>query len=256
MIFTPTCLALQDNQEILRFELSEAKYRQKNVTRLEYLLFSGIKVKPTQGKKMSYVSIREVTPIRGKEIILEERMKALSAVMANHGAKSALYYVAAGDGAGRFDLQNWYASIEDGAQSFQAYGADPEYQAIMNKRAADPVGDVVGPWIGRMLYGAPKGLRPVVVHRDYHAPRNALAKAIELAPQLDALMQEIDVEVGLGAPMMKDDHEMFRVVYRFNSMTHWGQSVDKMIADDRFASLVNEAHEAATLRSSRLLVLK
>ena len=79
---------------------------------------------------------------------------------------------------------------------------------------------------------------------------------MELAPQLDALMQEIDVEVGLGAPMMKDDHEMFRVVYRFNSMTHWGQSVDKMIADDRFASLVNEAHEAATLRSSRLLVLK
>lgn len=205
---------------------------------------------------MSYVSIREAKPLSGKDLILEKRMKRISDIMANHGAKSALYKVVAGDGAGRYDLQNWYASLEEGANSFQSYGADPDYQEMMNMRAADPVADVVGPWIGRMAYGAPKGIKPVVVHRDYHAPRSALATALELAPQLDALMAEIDVEIGIGVPMMKDDHEMLRIVYRFNSMTHWGQSVDKMIADQRFAKLVSEAHEAATLKSSRMLVLK
>lgn len=56
--------------------------------------------------KMSYVSIREVTPLRGKEMILEERMKQISEIMGKHGAKSALYHVVAGDGAGRYDLQN------------------------------------------------------------------------------------------------------------------------------------------------------
>ena len=126
----------------------------------------------------------------------------------------------------------------------------------MHKRAIDPVADVSGPWIGRMIYGAPKGIKPVVVHRDYHAPRKAIAKALEIAPELDGLMSEIDVEIGVGVPLLKDDHEMLRAVYRFNSMTHWGQSVDKMITDERFASLVNEAHEVGTLQSSRMLVLK
>ena len=204
---------------------------------------------------MSYVSIREVTPLRGKDMILEERMKRISEIMGKHGAKSALYKVVAGDGAGRYDLQNWYSSLEDGANSFQSYGADPDYQAMMHKRAIDPVADVSGPWIGRMIYGAPKGIKPVVVHRDYHAPRKAIPKALELAPELDGLMSEIDVEIGIGVPLLKDDHEMLRAVYRFNSMTHWGQSVDKMITDERFASLVNEAHEVGTLKSSRMLVL-
>ena len=39
-------------------------------------------------------------------------------------------------------------------------------------------------------------------------------------------------------------------------MTHWGQSVDKMITDERFVNLVNEAHEVGTLQSSRMLALK
>lgn len=122
----------------------------------------------------------------------------------------------AGDGAGRYDLQNWYASLEEGANSFQAYGVDAEYQAVMHERAVDPVADVVVSWLGRMLYGAPKGVKPIVVHRDYQASRSAVSKAMELAPKLEALMTEIDVEVGLGVPIMKDDHEMLRVVYRFN----------------------------------------
>ena len=205
---------------------------------------------------MSYVSIREVTPHAGKDIVLADRMKKLSLIMASHGAKSALYKVIAGDSAGRYDLQNWYASVEDGAKSVEAFSADPEFQAVMRQRDVDPVGDVVGPWIGRMVYGAPKGIKPVVVHRDYYAPRSAVSTAMELMPQLEEIMTELDVEVGVGVPLMKDDHEMLRVVYRFNSMTHWGQSVDKMVADERFTNLTNAAHEAAVLKKSRMLVLQ
>ena len=66
---------------------------------------------------MSYVSIREVTPLRGKDMILEERMKQISEIMGKHGA-NLLYKVVAGDGAGRYDLQNWYSSLEEGANHF------------------------------------------------------------------------------------------------------------------------------------------
>lgn len=182
-------------------------------------------------------------------------MKRISALITWHGAKSALYKVVAGDGAGRYDLQNWHASLEVGANSFLAYGVDAEYQAVMQEGVVDPVADVVGPWLDRMLYVAPKGVKPIVVHRDYHVSIYAVPKAMELAPKLEALMTEIDVEVGIGLPVMKDDHEILRVVYRFNSMTHWGQSVDKMIADYRFVSLVNETDEPGTLQKSWMLAL-
>ena len=59
--------------------------------------------------------------------------------MASHGAKSVLHKVVAGDGAGRYDLHNWYSSLEVGANSFQAHGADAEYQAMMRQIAVNPV---------------------------------------------------------------------------------------------------------------------
>ena len=204
---------------------------------------------------MSYVAIREVTPAAGKEAVLQERMLRLSSIMERHGAKSSVFKVVAGDGAGRFDLMNWYDTVEAGATAFEAFGADEDFQKVMQLRAVDPVGEVVGPWIGRMIFGnAPKGSKPVVVHRDYHTPRSAVQKALELAPELQNLMESLGVEVGVGMPIMKDDHEMLRIVYRFDSMVHWGQSVDKMVTDERFLGIVNAAHEAATLKSSRMLV--
>ena len=107
---------------------------------------------------MSYVAIREVTPVSGKEAVLQERMLRLSDIMERHGAKSSVFKVVAGDGAGRFDLMNWYDTVEAGATAFQAFGSDEDYQKVMQLRAVDPVGEVVGPWIGRMIFGsAPKG---------------------------------------------------------------------------------------------------
>ena len=203
---------------------------------------------------MSFVSIREVTPHTGKENILRERLQKISAVMEEHGAKSGLYSVVAGDGAGRFELQNWYPTLKAAVTSFQAYGADPAYQEVMKIRAADPVGEVEGPWIGRMIYGAPKGLKPVVMHRDYHATRSALPQILDLAPKLEELMASVDVEVGIGVPMVSGDHEMVRIVYRFNSMDHWGETADQMVSDERFRLLVDQGHKLGTLKNSRILV--
>lgn len=88
----------------------------------------------------------------------------------------------------------------------------------MHERALDQVADVFGPCLGRMLYFVQKGAKPIVMHRDYHASRLAVAKAMVVTPKLEALMAEIDVEVGIGVPMMKDDHEMLKMVY---GLTQW-----------------------------------
>ena len=136
----------------------------------------------------------------------------------------------------------------------RTYGADPAYQEVMKIRAADPVGEVEGPWIGRMIYGTPKGLKPVVMHRDYHATRSALPQILDLAPKLEELMASVDVEVGIGVPMVSGDHEIVRIVYRFNSMDHWGETADQMVSDERFRLLVDQGHKLGTLKNSRILV--
>jgi hypothetical protein len=66
-------------------------------------------------------------------------------------------------------------------------------------------------------------------------------------------MATVDVEVGIGVPMVKNDHEMVRLVYRFNSMDHWGEVADQMINDERFMALVDAGHKLGTLTSSRIL---
>ena len=104
------------------------------------------------------------------------------------------------------------------------------------------------------IYRAPKGLKSVVMHRDYHATRSALPQILDLAPKLEELMASVDVEVGIGVPMVSGDHEMVRIVYRFNSMDHWGETADQMVSDERFRLLVDQGHKLGTLKNSRILV--
>ena len=53
---------------------------------------------------MTVVAIREVTPEMGKEALVESRMRRVAGVMARHGAFTRLFKVAAGGGAGDYNL--------------------------------------------------------------------------------------------------------------------------------------------------------
>ena len=85
-------------------------------------------------------------------------------------------------------------------------------------------------------------------------PRKNMASALALAPELDKIMQTQDVSIGIGVPIVADDHEMMGVVYRFNSMEHWGKAVDAMVENQEFVSIVEKANSLGTLKSSRILV--
>ena len=85
-------------------------------------------------------------------------------------------------------------------------------------------------------------------------PRKNMASALALAPELDKIMQTQDVSIGIGVPIVADDHETMGVVYRFNSMEHWGEAVDAMVENQEFVSIVEKANALGTLKSSRILV--
>jgi hypothetical protein len=130
------------------------------------------------------------------------------------------------------------------AKSLQSYGADPAYQELMKIGAADPVGNVMEPWLERILYGAPKGIKPVMVHRDHHVERTAVAIAIELAPKLEKRMALIGVEIGIGAPLLKDDYQ--RGVYRLDQ-----RSAQKWVFE--IISVARSCHSIASENAEALL---
>ncbi len=65
--------------------------------------------------------------------------------------------------------------------------------------------------------------------------------------------ESILVSVGTVVPMAVKDHEEMFVVYRFHSIDHWGESVDKMVDNEEFQSLVAKGNELGTLKSTRIM---
>ncbi len=204
---------------------------------------------------MNIISIRELTPTIGKEKLGEIRFRKASDILAKHGAATRLWRVIVGQGVGDLVLMSMYETFSKGATAFQSFSGDSEMAALMDERSASPAGELRGPNLFRMAYGAPTSPpRPILVQRMYHMPRKNLSKALELAPEMDALTKSLDVSMGVGVPMLASDHEMMGVVYRFNSLEHWGTAVDSMSQNPDFASLVEKANELGALKSSRMLM--
>jgi hypothetical protein len=205
---------------------------------------------------MTIISVREASPLPGGAEETEERCKQAVTIMTKHGARAWAARVIAGDrsGAGALDVYGAYPTFSDGAKSFQAFSADPDMVALRKKAQTDQVADVRGPWVGRLIFGEPASApRPISVHRDYQMARSNMPAVMELAPQLNKLMGSKDVDVAIGQVIHGEDQEMMRVIYRFLSMDHWGETLDHMSANEEFISLVMKADELGTLKKSRVL---
>ena len=204
---------------------------------------------------MTVVSVREVTPHVGKEKLVESRMRRAEALIAKHGAHTRMYKTVVGQGVGDYLLFSMYESFSTATKSFQSFSADPDMTTLMEERSASPSADIKGPDVYRIAFGKPSNPpKFLLVQRMYHMPRKNQASALELAPELDALMISQDVNVGFAVPIATADHEMLTVVYGFNSMDHYGEVLDAMVEDSKFAALVEKVNTFGSIKSSRVIL--
>ncbi len=204
---------------------------------------------------MTVVSVREVTPHVGKEKLVESRMRRAEALIAKHGAHTRMYKTVVGQGVGDYLLFSMYESFSTATKSFQSFSADPDMTTLMEERSSSPSADIKGPDVYRIAFGKPSDPpKSLLVQRMYHMPRKNQASALELAPELDALMTSQDVNVGFAVPIATADHEMLTVVYGFNSMDHYGEVLDAMVEDSKFAALVEKANTFGSIKSSRVIL--
>lgn len=205
---------------------------------------------------MSYTSGREFTPYDGKGEVLEERLKKRVSTMSRHGSNSSLFKVILGDRAGDYEVYNWYENVSAGVKAMTSYSNDPDMLAIQAMRAADPIAEIRGPWLGRVIHNstvfdAEAGM--VNVHRDYAVARSDVPKMMELVPDLQKITDSLSAELAVGVPFVAENHQMMRVVYRFKDLAHWGESVDSIANNSDFISLVQKANEIGVLSHSRVL---
>ena len=66
-------------------------------------------------------------------------------------------------------------------------------------------------------------------------------------------MTSQDVNVGFAVPIATADHEMIAVVYGFNSMDHYGEVLDSMVENQKFATLVG-INTFGSIKSSRVIL--
>ena len=213
-------------------------------------------LKREKGKTMGIASIREVKITPGNTEVVSSRVRKGAGILARHGAHTRIYRVVGGQGAGNIQLQAHYASVSQGAETFEAFSKDASYTELMQEIENAPAGEVMGPQLVRYAYGdAGKEAASVIVVRAYHMPRAGLPKALELAPKLEELMKPMGISVAAAVPLLGEDHEMMGVIYRFKSMLHWGESVDEMLSNETLSGIINSANEIGTLKSSRLMSL-
>ena len=205
---------------------------------------------------MKIVSVRQMSPSAGKEMLMEERIRRASGVMARHGAASRIFKIQGGDSAGDYLLMNLFNSFSEASSTFQKMSADPELAKLFMERALNPAGDMTGPDLFRTVYGEPPAKpSPVLIGRGYQVPRGKAKEMLAMAPELEALFKNVDSSIGIVMPVIAADHEMMYITYRFSSMDHMGSALDTMVENQDFQNLITKANELGTLKMSRMMSL-
>ena len=205
---------------------------------------------------MKIVSVRQMSPSAGKEMLMEERIRRASGVMARHGATSRIFKIQGGDSAGDYLLMNLFNSFSEASSTFQKMSVDPELAKLFMERALNPAGDITGPDLFRTVYGEPPAKpTPVLIGRGYQVPRGKAKEMLAMAPELEALFKKVDSSIGIVMPVIAADHEMMYITYRFSSMDHMGSALDTMVENQDFQNLITKANELGTLKMSRMMSL-
>ena len=80
---------------------------------------------------MAIASIREVKINPGNTEIVSSRVRKGAGILARHGAHTRIYQVVGGQGAGNIQLQAHYASVAQGAATFEAFLKDASQKELM-----------------------------------------------------------------------------------------------------------------------------
>lgn len=189
----------------------------------------------------------------GKSDLALARVKEFGEIMTRAGGRVRVAKVIFGHGAGEIHLFCAFDDFAHGTKAATAMAADPAMAALMAEREKNPAGNLMGPEVWRTIFGEP-AQKPVLLQREYQIERKNLKDAVKLLPEIANVMGSSN-PVMANVPVFSGDLARMMVVYYADSLTHLGETVDKIGMSEAFQSIVDKASEHGKLSNSRVLTL-
>ncbi len=205
---------------------------------------------------MSAIAFTIARPHHGKRSMAEERARQLGEIYSRHGATVKLTNIVSGPNTGCIALLRKYPDFSTAASAFQAVSSDPAHVEFWREREANPAADiVVGREIVRTVYGEQRwDTHPISHVRRYEITRDNVAKAMELLPEVEAVVSKANVNVVGVLPVTGEDLSTMMIGYQFISIDGWGEALDTVGNSDEFRAIVSRAAEFGTLRSAFMMI--
>ena len=200
------------------------------------------------------ISRRILTPILGKSDLVLNRAKSMQDIMTKHGAKARVARIVAGDLAGSIHLTASYENMEKGCKSFSEMSQDPSRVALMKEREADPGGHLIGPEVFRTIYGNISPEHKVIMMREYQLSRDNMSEAVQIFPEIDAILKDEDASFMAVAPLLATNMDRLIACYYFPDMSSMGEQVDRVGMSEEMQNIVLKASNSGNLISSRVLL--
>ena len=195
-------------------------------------------------------------PYIGKRATAENRARGLAEIYARHGASVKLASVVSGYGAGCIVVIRAYADFGSAAKAFTGISNDPAHADFWREREADPAAEIV---IERDIYRTAYGdlrwdTHPMSHVRQYEMTRDKLSEALRLLPKVEKIVSQADVNVVALLPVTGENLSSMSISYQFQSIDHWGETLDTVGTSEAFQAIVAEAAAFGTLRSAFSMV--
>ena len=191
---------------------------------------------------------RVFTPHAGKRELALARIRQGAGIVARNGSSRVnITQVLGGHGAGDIHMYSFFMSMEQGMQVGSNLMNDPAWASLMAEREANPAADMDGPNVSRLVAGEAIPTNQALMVREYVMPRENMAEAISMVPEIQKMAKDHHTNVTMWAPVITDDMKRVMVVYSAPDMPTLGKSIDEVGMSQEFQELLIKASQLGTL---------
>lgn len=203
-----------------------------------------------------FLSRRISTPFTGKRDMALERLRNAAGVMCRNGAVNVWTQQVLGGyySPGTLILHSVFETMEHSMQVGQNLLSDPAWANLMSQREMNPSAVVVGPELFRRVAGEDSEIdNNATMVREYALPRENLAGAISMMPEIGAMFAGHNVNVTMWAPVIAADMQRLYVAYSGVDMVAIGKATDEVGLSREFQEVLVKASQLGALDRSWLM---
>ena len=203
-----------------------------------------------------FLSRRISTPFTGKRDLAMDRLRNAAGIICRNGAATVWTQQVLGGyyAPGTLILHSMFESMEHSMQVGKNLMNDPAWNNLMSQREMNPSAEVVGPELFRRVAGEDSEVEyKATMVREYALPRESLAGAISMMPEIRGMFVDHNINVSMWVPVIAADMQRLYVGYSGVDIVAIGKATDVVGLSKEFQEMLVKASQLGTLDRSWLM---